>query len=137
MGRHRESIRRNTKAAGPPPIWRGIGCLLIVLVPIISFAAADLSLPFFRAQGMVPRELLTTPQPPEWLGILPVLESAYWFVFGKQGILAILVLTIIYTIFLGGILSVLYAFMYQMTTPSRYGPMDAPPPRVKVKKYKR
>jgi hypothetical protein len=110
---------------------------MIILIPLISFAAADLSLSFFLGLGWVPRELMTTPQPPDWLGILPVLESAYWFVFQKEGILAILVLTLIYILLIGGVMSVLYGYMYQMSTPSRYGPMDAPPPRVKVKKYKR
>ena len=137
MGRYRESVRKNTKAAGPPPIWRGIGCLLIVLVPIISFAAAELSLPFFLGQRLVPRELLGRPQPPDWLGFLPILESAFRFVFRQQGILAILVLTVIYIILIGRVFTVFYAYLYQLTTPSRYGPMDAPPPRIKVKKYKR
>jgi hypothetical protein len=111
--------------------------LLIVLVPIISFAAAELSLPFFLSQRMVPRELLVRPQPPDWLGFLPILESAFQSVFRQQGILAILVLTVIYIILIGGVFTVFYAYLYQLTTPSRYGPMDAPPPRVKVKKYKR
>jgi hypothetical protein len=137
MGRYKETIKKQTKASGPPPIWRGIGCLMIILVPVISYAAAFLSLPFFTKQRLVPRELLVTPQPPDWLGFLPVLESAYWGIFSVHGILAILVLTIIYTILIGGVMSVVYGYMYQMTAPSRYGPMDAPPSKVKIKKYKR
>ena len=41
MGRHRPTVRRREGEIGRQhPIWRGIGCLLIVIVPVISFAAA-------------------------------------------------------------------------------------------------
>jgi hypothetical protein len=137
MGRYKETLTKTAEITGPPPIWRGIGCLLIILVPVMSFAAADLSWRFFWLRGLIPQELLVTPQPPDWIGLLPVVQAAYWFVFSKEAILAILVLTVIYTIFLAGIISVFYAFMYRLTAPSKYGPLDAPPPRIKVKKYKR
>jgi hypothetical protein len=137
MGRYKETLTKTEAATGPPPIWRGIGCLLIILVPVMSFAAADLSWRFFWERGLIPPELLATPQPPDWLGLSPVLLNAYWYVFSKEAILAILVLTLVYTIFMAGVISVFYAFMYRLTAPSKYGPMDAPPPRIKVKKYKR
>jgi hypothetical protein len=61
----------------------------------------------------------------------------YQSVFGRPGILAILVLTVVYIVFIAGALSVVYAFMYRLAAPSRYGPMDEPPMSRKVKKYKR
>lgn len=138
MGRYRETVKQAApKAAGPPPIWRGIGCLLIVIVPIVAFAAAEVTMPFFLARGLVPSELLFTPKTPDWLLIMPVVAQAFHFLFGRYAILATLGLTLIYIIFLAGVLSVLYAFMYRMAAPSRYGPMDSPPPKVKIKKYKR
>lgn len=138
MGKYQSGIRREEpRPAGPHPIWRGIGCLLIVLIPIISFAAADVSIPFFQRQGLVPRELMYTPQTPDWLWIAPPVAQTYQFLFGRPGILATLTLTFIYIILIGGVLSVFYAFMYRLAAPSRYGPMDAPPIRGKVKKYKR
>ena len=121
----------------PPAIWRGIGCVLIILVPVLSYAAAELSLPFFLNQGLVPRELLTAPQVPDWLWIAPVLAQLVQSLIGRYGFPAVMVLTFVYILFISGIFSVLYAFMYRLTAPSRYGPMDAPPPRIKVKKYKR
>ena len=138
MGRYKDTMKEvERKASGPQPIWRGIGCMLIVLIPIVSFAAADLSLPFFLNRGLVPQELLATPQAPDWMYYMPVLRQAFQFLFGRYAILATLLLTFIYILFIGGVLSVFYAYMYQLTAPSRYGPMDAPPPRIKVKKYKR
>ncbi len=138
MGRYRETVRQGpTRAAGPPPIWRGIGCLMIVLIPVVSYAAAEVTMPFFLNRGLVPRELMFTPQTPEWLQVAPVLAQVFRFLFGRYAILATLGLTVLYIIFFAGILTVIYAFMYRMATPSRYGPMDAPPPRIKIKKYKR
>ena len=111
--------------------------MLIFLIPLISYATAELTFPSLQKQGLIPRELLFTPQTPDWLRIAPVLAQIYQVLFGRYGILAILMLTIIYTILIGGVLTVVYAYLYKLTAPSRYGPMDAPPPRVKVKKYKR
>lgn len=124
-------------AKQPPAIWRGIGCLLIILVPVLSYAAAELSLQFFIDQRLVPRELLITPQVPDWMWLAPVLARIVQSVIGRSGFLAILVLTFVYILFLSGIFSVLYAFMYRLAAPTKYGPMDAPPPRIKIKKYKR
>lgn len=138
MGRYRETVRQvDPRAAGPPPIWRGIGCLLIFLVPIVSYAAADVTMPFFLDRGWVPQELLFTPQTPDWLRIMPVLAQVFRFLFGRYASLATLGLTFIYIILIAGVLSVIYAYMYRMAAPSRYGSMDAPPPKIKIKKYKR
>jgi len=138
MGRYRETVKQaDARAAGPPPIWRGIGCLMIFLVPVLSFAAAELTMPFLLERGWIPRELLFTPQTPDWLLFSPTVAQIFQFLFGRYAILATLGLTILYIIFLGGLLTVVYAFLYRMAAPPRYGPMDAPPPRVKIRKYKR
>lgn len=138
MGKYQSGVKRpEPKREGPPPIWRGIGCLLIVLVPIMSYSAAVLTLPLFQDQGLVPRELMVTLQTPDWMRISPVITQVYQTLLGRPGILAELVLTFVYIIVIGGVLTVLYAFMYRLTAPSRYGPLDAPPQHIKVKKYKR
>jgi drug/metabolite transporter (DMT)-like permease len=94
-------------------------------------------MPFFQDWGLIPRQLMATPQTPDWMWIAPAVAQTFQFLFGRPGILATLVLTFIYILFIGGVMSVFYAFMYQLAAPSRYGPMDAPPIRTKVKKYKR
>lgn len=138
MGKYQSGVKHaEARSTGPQPIWRGIGCLFMVLVPILSFVAAQLTVPFFTERGWLPRELLITPQPPDWLYFAPNLVQVFRALFGHPGILATLLLTVVYILLIGGVLSVFYAFMYRMAAPSRYGPMDAPPPRVKVKKYKR
>ena len=138
MGKYQSGVRRQEpQSEGIHPIWRGIGCMMLVLIPVMSWAAAEVTLPFFRDQGLVPRELTAPLQTPDWLLISPVLTKIYHALLGRPGVLAVLALAIIYVLFIGGIMTVLYAFMYRMAAPSRYGPMDAPPPSIKVKKYKR
>lgn len=138
MGRYRTSSRTEpAEDRQPRPIWRGIGCLLIIIIPVISFAAAELTMPLLLKRGLVPVQLLFTPDTPKWLWNVPFLLVAYQFLFARYAIFATLLLTFIYILVIGGFFSVIYAFMYQITGPSRYGPMDAPPPRTKIKKYKR
>ena len=111
--------------------------MLIVLVPLMSYAAAELAMPFMQERGLIPQALLFRPQMPDWLWIAPVAAQIYQALFVRYGILAIIALTIIFIVLIGGFMTVLYAYMYKLTAPSRYGPMDAPPPKVKIKKYKR
>ena len=120
-----------------PCLWRGIGCLIIILVPVLSFAAASLAMPALLSRGLIPQELLFTPEIPSWLWYAPVLAQIVQFLFGRYAIAAILLLTFLFILIIGGGFSVLYAFMYRIFGPKRYGPLDAPPPRVKTKKYKR
>jgi hypothetical protein len=95
------------------PLWRGIGCLLIILIPIIAFAAARLLGQTNTRQGWVeiPEELTGSLN-------LPVLGTIYFVD------LAVMIILIIIGF---GILTVLYALMYRLFGPSRYGPLDAPP----------
>ena len=138
MGRYRDTMKEvDQKVERPHPIWRGIGCGLMIFVPILSFAAANVSMPFFLNRGLIPQQLLFTPEVPSWLWYAPVLAQIIQFLFGRPAIFAILLLTVVYILILGGIFSVIYAFMYRAVAPSRYGPLDAPPPKVKIRKYKR
>ena len=138
MGRYRDTVRElSPQKERIHPIWRGIGCAILVLVPILSFAMAELLMPYLLDHGWVPRQLLFTPQVPIWLWYAPPIAQATQFLFGQYAIFATLLLTLVFIILLGGIFSLVYAFMYRAVAPSRYGPMDAPPPKVKIKKYKR
>jgi hypothetical protein len=35
------------------------------------------------------------------------------------------------------VISMIYAVVYRIVNPVRYGPMDEPPPKIKAKKYTR
>ena len=100
------------------PIWRGIGCLLIVLLPIISYAGSVLIVDANELHQwiMIPHEL-TGP-------------SQYPFLYAylvSTGLLVILGFTVIFSV---------YALFYRIIGPPRHGPLDAPPPK-KVRRRKR
>lgn len=99
------------------PIWRGIGCLLLVLIPILSYAGAVLLVQENLLQGWIflPRELVQTVNLPA-IGPVPFL-------------LANLVTALLLSLLGFGVLTALYSLLYKLVGPSKYGPMDAPPQR--------
>ncbi len=103
------------------PIWRGIGCLLMILIPIISFASATLLV----QQGI----------PQRYIAITGDLAFQYPVPgFGSLPIFYVLIVTAVIT-FLGFVfVSFLYSMIFRMGSGSRYGPLDAPPIKRKVKK---
>jgi len=120
------------------PVMRGIGCLMIVIVPILAYGVSVLLVNYGTSKGW--------PIPPDWLGT-PTFHPLLWRLSGVATILAFLqrqnnlianvVFTIAITVVIGGLMSVLYGYIYTIFGPPRYGPTDAPPPRVKAKPYKR
>ena len=131
MGKYnsRSNVRRgpNPKTT-VNPYMRGIGCLMMVIVPVFSYlGAADLV-----AKEKFGWQYL----PPEWynpLTISPLLAQLF-----KEPIYpAALAITAVFTFVAGGIISIVFGYMYTLLAPSKYGPTDVPPPRVKTKKYKR
>ena len=126
---------RNT---GVHPVMRGIGCIMMIVVPLLAYGTALWLVDYGIRQGW--------PIPPNWLQpirIHPLLlriesfEPIWNFLLVQDNLIAVLVFTVAITIVVGGIMSVLYGYMYTLFGPPRYGPQDAPPIRVKVKRYKR
>jgi len=98
------------------PIWRAIGLIMAVLIPIISYAGALvlLDLNGQRHWMMIPADLVAS-------GADPLL-------YIKIG-LTVFIAMVLYAIFL------LINFMaYSVFGPSRYGPMDAPPQAYKKRR---
>jgi len=92
------------------PIWRGIGFLLMVLVPIISYVAALLLLEENGEQNWFPI-------PPEFLAR----TMADPLIYVKVG------LTIVIAILIFIVITFIGVLVNQWFGPSRYGPLDAPP----------
>jgi len=117
---------------------RGIGCLMMVLVPVFSYAVG-----FFLVDT---KNFGWQILPPSWynpLSISPALAQNVVFGLIAQFLVdnpiypAALAIAVVVTVVVGGIVSIVYGYMYTLMAPSRYGPTDVPPPRVKTKKYKR
>lgn len=97
------------------PIWRGIGCLMMFLIPLMSYAGAVLLVQANAANGWLPtpRDLARTITLPG-IGGVP-------FLFANLLVTALLML-------IGfGVLTIFYSIIYRMMGPPRYGPLDAPP----------
>jgi hypothetical protein len=123
---------------GVHPVMRGIGCIMMIVVPLLAYGTALFLVDYGIRQGW--------PIPPNWLQPIRIhplllrlqgLEPIWNFLLVQDNLIAVLVFTIAITIVVGGIMSVLYGYMYTLFGPPRYGPQDAPPIRVKVKRYKR
>lgn len=143
MGKYTSHSRQPSKPRpsdlGVHPVMRGIGCIMMIVVPIVAYGISILLVNYGAAHGW--------PIPPGWFGP-PDIHPLLWKLEGLHSILvflqsqnnleANLFFTIIITIIFGGIMSIIYGYIYTLFGPPRYGPQDAPPMRgVKVKRYKR
>lgn len=120
------------------PVMRGIGCIMFVVVPILSYGLAVGLVNFAISRNF--------PLPPSWLGN-PTFHPLLWKVSGLAYLLgflqyqvnltANLIFAAVITLGIGSVMSVIYGYIYNLFGPSPYGPTDVPPVRVKVKRYKR
>ena len=114
---HYQAPKRKSDPWSVHPIWRGIGCFMMLLIPIMSYAAAELLVEQNRSTGwvVVPVELARTVTVP-LLGDLPHFYET-------------LAVTILLMVLGFGALTVIFAVFWGAVGPSRYGPMDARPIR--------
>jgi hypothetical protein len=123
------------------PIWRGIGCVFMVLIPFISYAAGVLTVDFGLAHNWpIPYQLLRPITFPDWLYKSSAVAQLLGYITSSKNFYAFLAYAsaaVVYMILLGGVLSVVNAFVYQVIGPPRWGPQDVPPPKIKTKAFKR
>lgn len=130
--------RLRTREAQTHAVWRGIGCLLALIIPLMSWVLAVITVQAAVAGNWpVPYQLMGYPIMPLALWKVPGLVPVLAFIQTQQNLYAILAVTLSYVILAGGVMSVVYAIVYRFVGPSRYGPYDAPPPRIRVGRYKR
>ena len=107
------------------PIWRGIGCLLMLVIPVMAYAGAVLLVEANSKQHWLPmpRELAQTVSVP-YLGDI---KSFY----------ATLIVTVLLMLIGFGVMTIIYSMIYSALGPPRLGPLDAPPVRTSPAKRKR
>ena len=140
MGKYRSSSRQRQKPidSGPHVIWRGLGCLMMVIIPVISYAAAYEIVNYGLANSWtIPYQLLGTPQLPEIIRKSNALWSLFRPITGIQNFYAYIAFGTLIMVLISGTISVIYAVVYRILGPSRWGPLDMPPPKFKTKKYTR
>ena len=119
------------------PLWRGVGCLLIVLVPLLAYGLMLLVMPPVLATHLVPAELQGFVRFPDWVLKVRVLSSVALFIGSIKNLWLGLLLFLLVLLILAGIISLLYTAVYQAVGPARYTEKDAPPTKYKGKKYTR
>jgi hypothetical protein len=140
MGKYTSQIRKPPvkKGESPHSIWRGIGCLMMVLIPILSIALAHETIQYgIENEWLIPYQLLGYPVLPDFFYKVRILRMVFLPITRVENLYAWAAFTVGYMIVIGGIISVVYAVVYRYFGPPRYGPFDEPPPKVKVKKYTR
>jgi hypothetical protein len=121
MGNRSSRVKKDEdKPKEMHPIWRGIGCVMLVLIPLISYAAALVVLQEGPKRGwtsFITNEMMAPGADP--------------FLYVKIG-LTVVFMVILYMVF------ILFSFLIErMVGGSGYGPLDVKPEAYKGKEYKR
>ncbi len=120
MGRYDRYTKKEEEKepSGINPVWRGIGCIMIILMPIMAYAGAIELVEANYINGWVP-------MPAEFATAV-----AIPYIGTIQNLYANLVVGVVLLVIGYGILTILYSILYSVMGPPKYGPTDAPPPRL-------
>lgn len=99
------------------PIWRGIGCLLIVIGPFIAFAAADIIV-----KAAIKGSWIAIP--PEFRNTFTIPQVGYTL----NNLYANLIVTALLLLLGFAAIMIFYSIIYAVMGPRR-SPLDAPPMR--------
>lgn len=135
MSKYRTYRREKTVRREPHPIWRGIGCLLLIIMPLLAWGISELVFPIIRQRWALPYEWTLPPQWPDWMWKIEFLVPYLSYTQRWSYFLVRLILWSGTLLLLWGGMSLVYAFLY-----ARLAPPDplrdlVPPP--KVKRYRR
>lgn len=101
------------------PIWRGVGFVLMIVSPLLGFAAMTIFMEENGKQGWVifPQELIVAAPDPL--------------------IMVKILLTVLFMLVFYGLLLFISFILFRIFAPPVYGPYDVPPVTYKGKPYKR
>lgn len=119
------------------PVWRGVGCLLMVVIPIISYVIGKAILQAAKSRNLIPPELLGTPKFPAWVYKTIFLNTIVQWIGTLKDPIASIIFILAVLLLLSGLISLVYTGIYQLIGPPRYTEVDAEPSKHKTKAYKR
>ena len=137
MGRYSKFHRKSPVKKGLHPIWRGIGCILIIVVPLLAYGLMLVFVPPIIATGKIPYQLLGNVHFPEWAYHYRMLSGIAIFISSINNLLMDIVTFFVMLLLLTGVASLLYSIFYSVVGPVRYSQVDAPPSKYRAKKYTR
>jgi len=132
MGKYDKASYRTPPPQRPwkvHPIWRGIGCLWLLISPVLAYAVASLLVDYDMKTGFFPISADLTRQ--------VIIPLARFFPINNlvvSHMYANLMLTALLLLVGFGVVMVIYAMIYSLMGPKRLGPLDAPPIRRKTRK---
>ena len=130
----RERIQRESLH----PVWYGIGCLMTIITPIISGAAARVMVDLGISQKW--KYVLAMSGSFQFPGIfyqIPYISTAASYISGVRFFEALFVFFVLFLLLFSGFFALLNAVLYRMFGPPKYSDIDAPPMRGTVKKKSR
>jgi purine-cytosine permease-like protein len=135
---HRREFKRPYKIH---PIWRGIGLMIMILIPIIAWFGAVELVKISQASEVIEvqrftRGLSAPFKFPDWFMAAPVLSDIGRWMRSIPMLKLKLVYFFMIALVLSGVLSIIYGLIYRAAVP-RYAPLDEPAPKVRAKKYTR
>ena len=122
----------------PHYIWRGIGCLMVLIIPTISIVAGNETVKYAVTNNWaIPYQLTLTVRLPKIFYATAGLRTIFEPLSDIPYLYLHIATSILYMVLISGFISVIYAAVYRMVGPERYGPTDAPPSKIKVTKKSR
>jgi hypothetical protein len=140
MGKYTSYSKKELPPKGKThEIWSGFGCVIMLVIPVISIAASVLTIDWIidAKFNIIPRGLMGFPQLPAIVYKSEGLSFLLLWMTKVKNLYAYGAMSLFYILFIGGVMSVIYAAVYRAIGPSRYTPLDAPPPKIKVVKKSR
>jgi len=112
------SIRAKPRPYRIHPLWQGIGCVMMFLIPIMSYAGSILLVQANMENGWFPATdtMMQTV-------FVPLLNISVDHLYAN------LLVTVALACVGFALLMLFYSVMYSAVGPSRFGPLDAPPVR--------
>jgi hypothetical protein len=127
MGRYTTIQKPEEKRAEINPIWRGVGFVMMVLLPIIAYAGTRLLLQENDAKGWfeIPKEIIISCPGPNLVFNIPC---------PAPNLLAIIILTVGIWVVLFAIFQLITFTVFKFFGAPRYGPTDVPPITRKIRR---
>ena len=136
MGKYTKYYQPKKNWEGIHPIWRGIGCIMMIILPVISyFSSIELIKAGIKNAWPIPASLLGFIQFPDWVWKVPLLSGILRPFANFQNFYAVLLFTLVILLILSGLFSLFYSILYRFIGPPRLTPLDAP--AIKGKKIRK
>lgn len=137
MAKYRTYLpQKPAKPREPHPVWRGIGCVILIAMPILAWGIGEGVLQWaLKGNLNLPAEWLTPPQWPGWMWRLQPLYPLLAYTQTWQYFLARVIFYIAALLFLSAFITTLYAFLYARLAPR--DPTRDLVPRRKIRRYRR